>query len=395
MRALESVLVAKGYVDPAAVDAIVETYEHEVGPHLGAAVVARAWVDPEFASRLLADATSAVAELGISGRQGRAPDRRREHRGRAQPRGLHAVLVLPVDRPGPAAGLVQERALSVEGGERSARRVGQLRRDVGRRRDGARARLHCGGSLPRGAFAACWVVQRGGARCDGHSRRDDRRGRAVNGAHDMGGAHGFGPVVAEVDELFHGDWERRVLGLVVALGAAGRWNVNIDKSLARETRDPAEYLSLSYYEIWLAGLERLLVENGLLMAEELERGESLAAPSPVRVLAPDEVRGMLARGGPADRPAPRPPRFGVGDHVRTLNDHPRGHTRLPRYARGHEGVIERIHGCHVFADRHALGDEDPQWLYSVVFDAVELWGADADPRSQVSFDAFEPYLEPL
>jgi nitrile hydratase len=70
VRALESVLVAKGYVDPAAVDAIVETYEHEVGPHLGAQVVARAWVDAEFRERLLADATSAVAELGISGRQG-------------------------------------------------------------------------------------------------------------------------------------------------------------------------------------------------------------------------------------------------------------------------------------------------------------------------------------
>src|SRR4051812_43601390 len=70
VRALESVLVAKGYVDPAAVDAIVETYEQRVGPHLGAAVVARAWRDASFRARLLADATSAVAELGISGRQG-------------------------------------------------------------------------------------------------------------------------------------------------------------------------------------------------------------------------------------------------------------------------------------------------------------------------------------
>jgi nitrile hydratase len=104
---------------------------------------------------------------------------------------------------------------------------------------------------------------------------------------------------------------------------------------------------------------------------------------------------MLARGGPADRSAPRPPRFEPGARVRTKNIHPRTHTRLPRYARGHEGVIERVHGCHVFPDHNALGNEDPQWLYSVRFDAAELFGPDADPRSQVSFDAFEPYLEPV
>jgi nitrile hydratase subunit beta len=216
----------------------------------------------------------------------------------------------------------------------------------------------------------------------------------VNGAHDMGGVHGFGPVVAEADEpYFHADWERRVLGLVIAIGAAGRWN--IDKSrFARENRPPPEYLSLSYYEIWLAGLERLLLEAGLITPEELERGE--AAPGePIRVLAAEEVPGMLARGGPADRPPAREARFSTGDRVRTRNLHPRTHTRLPRYARGHIGEIERVHGCHVFPDRHAYGDEDPQWLYTVRFDATELWGPDADPRSTVSFDAFEPYLEPV
>jgi nitrile hydratase len=211
----------------------------------------------------------------------------------------------------------------------------------------------------------------------------------------MGGTHGFGPVVAEADEpYFHADWERRVLGLVIAMGAAGRWNIDKSRS-AREDRDPAEYLSLSYYEIWLAGLERLLVDSGLVSAEELARGEALQAPQRVRVLAAEEVPAMLARGGPADRPAPRPPRFETGARVRARNLHPRGHTRLPRYTRGRAGVIERVHGCHVFADHHALGDEDPQWLYSVRFDATELFGPDADPRSQVSFDAFEPYLEPV
>jgi nitrile hydratase beta subunit len=206
----------------------------------------------------------------------------------------------------------------------------------------------------------------------------------VNGAHDMGGVHGFGPVVAETGEpVFHADWERRVLGLVVALGACGKWNIDMSR-FARENRPPDEYLSLSYYELWLAGLERLLSDSGLLDQD-----------ASVRVLSAAEIPGVLAAGFPSERPAQRPPRFAVGDVVRTLNIHPQGHTRLPRYARGHVGEIERVHGCHVFPDHDAYGDEDPQWLYTVAFTGTELWGTDADPRSVVSFDAFEPYLEPV
>jgi nitrile hydratase subunit alpha len=70
VKALESLLVEKGLVDPAALDAIVEYYEHKVGPRNGARVVARAWTDPAYKARLLADATAAIAELGYSGRQG-------------------------------------------------------------------------------------------------------------------------------------------------------------------------------------------------------------------------------------------------------------------------------------------------------------------------------------
>ena len=202
----------------------------------------------------------------------------------------------------------------------------------------------------------------------------------MNGAHDMGGAHGFGPVVAEVDEpAFHADWERRVFALTIALGASGEWNIDASRS-AREDRPPAEYLDKSYFELWLAGLERLLAERGVL-----ER-------PPGRVLAAEDVAATLARGGPVERPARRDPRFAVGDRVRTRNTHPRGHTRLPRYARGRIGTVELIHGCHVYPDRNARFEgEDPQWLYTVRFSAHELWGTDA--AQSVSIDAFEPYLE--
>ena len=86
----------------------------------------------------------------------------------------------------------------------------------------------------------------------------------MNGAHDMGGAHGFGPVEPEPDEpAFHADWERRVFALTLAMGATGEWNIDMSR-FAREDRSPPDYLSKTYYELWLAGLERLLAERGVL-----------------------------------------------------------------------------------------------------------------------------------
>ena len=200
----------------------------------------------------------------------------------------------------------------------------------------------------------------------------------MNGAHDMGGVHGFGPVVAEPDEPpFHAEWEKRVLALVLAMGATGAWNIDMGR-FAREDRPPAEYLGMSYYEIWLAGLERC--------ASRASTGELQALPA-------SEVPARLARGGPAAREPVAPARFAAGDRVETVNIHPHTHTRLPRYARGKQGVIERVHGAHVFPDANAHGlGEDPQWLYTVSFTGPELLGPDADPTSTVSIDAFEPYL---
>jgi len=207
----------------------------------------------------------------------------------------------------------------------------------------------------------------------------------VNGVHDMGGMHGFGPVTPEPDEpVFHAEWEGRVLAMDQAMRATGEWGVDAAR-FAREREPPAKYMAESYYERWLGGLERLLLERGLVSEEELTAGRSL---TPGRAL-----RGNVAAG--SRREPSRPARFAVGDRVRARNIHPSGHTRLPRYVRGHVGTVTRLHGCHVFPDAsaHGLGD-DPQWLYVVGFDATELWGADAQSGSTVSVDAFEPYLEP-
>jgi nitrile hydratase len=107
----------------------------------------------------------------------------------------------------------------------------------------------------------------------------------------------------------------------------------------------------------------------------------------------DDIGGAFTRGS-FSRPAGTSPRFAPGDRVRTKNINPPSHTRLPRYARGHVGVVEAIRGCHVFPDSVTTGGgENPQWLYTVVFDGRELWDKNADPTLKVSIEAFEPYLE--
>jgi len=100
----------------------------------------------------------------------------------------------------------------------------------------------------------------------------------MNGAHDMGGVHGFGPVVPEAHEpTFHAEWERRVFALTLAAGKPGQWNIDMGR-FARENRPPADYLAKSYYELWLAGLEALLAERGLVSADEIEAGRPLGEP---------------------------------------------------------------------------------------------------------------------
>jgi nitrile hydratase len=93
----------------------------------------------------------------------------------------------------------------------------------------------------------------------------------MNSIHDMGGMDNFGPIEREADEpVFHEPWEGRVLAMTRACGAWGKWN--IDKSrFSREKMPPADYLAASYYEKWLFGLENLLVENGMITREELDR----------------------------------------------------------------------------------------------------------------------------
>jgi hypothetical protein len=114
------------------------------------------------------------------------------------------------------------------------------------------------------------------------------------------------------------------------------------------------------------------------------------------VLRAGQVAAVLARGAPTTRPPRGAARYRVGEWVRAGAEAPEHHTRLPGYARGKRGLVERVHGAHVFPDTNAQGlGEQPHWLYTVAFDATELWRSSAPAgRSVVSVDAWEPYLQP-
>jgi len=211
---------------------------------------------------------------------------------------------------------------------------------------------------------------------------------------DLGGQEGHGQVVPEAEgELFHADWEKRALALTLAMGATGSWNIDMSRA-ARETLP--DYAHLSYYEIWLHGLEKLLENAHLVDAEEVSRGQALRSGAAVaRVLHAGEVAAVLAKGSPTERPATSAARFSKGQRVRTRSGEIPHHTRLPGYVKGKVGVIEKVLGVQVFADAHAQGlGEQPEWLYTVVFDEDELWGDRDEPQGiKLSVDAWEPYLE--
>lgn len=215
----------------------------------------------------------------------------------------------------------------------------------------------------------------------------------------MGGRFGDGPVVPESEEVkFHADWHPRVLALTLAAGSLGKWNIDVSRH-ARESLAPMDYARFSYYEKWMAGLADMLVHKGIASRDELA-GRAAPTPSPLseKTLHADQVAGVLAKGGPADRPSDVAPIFAVGDVVVTRKIAQNtlvsgGHTRLPNYAAGATGRILRLHGTHVLPDSnaHARG-EAPEPLYAVVFPASALWAHPEHPSDEVVLDLWQSYL---
>jgi len=124
----------------------------------------------------------------------------------------------------------------------------------------------------------------------------------MDGAHDMGGVPWCGPVQPEPNEpMFHAEWERRAFAITLAMGNARGWNIDMSR-FAREDRRPRSYLAKSYYQIWLAGLERLTVERGLIAPDEIEAGKPLH-PTQAGGENPHarRCRRHAASGGPTER----------------------------------------------------------------------------------------------
>ncbi|HQU70343.1 MAG TPA: nitrile hydratase subunit beta [Albidovulum sp.] len=219
--------------------------------------------------------------------------------------------------------------------------------------------------------------------------------------HDMGGRFGDGPVVPEPQGMvpFAKPWHREALALTLAAGALGQWSIDRSRHV-RECLSPEDYTRFSYYEIWLAALAGLLVEKGLVSREELAAGKAEpGAPHP-RIFRPAAVGPSLARGTPYTRISNVAPAFAPGDRVRTRLPARNtlvagGHTRLPAYAAGHVGTVILSHGAHVFPDANAHGlGESPEPLYTVAFDAGDLWGEAERAGDEVTLDLWQSYLEP-
>ncbi len=219
---------------------------------------------------------------------------------------------------------------------------------------------------------------------------------AVGGVHDMGGVLGYGPVEPEENEpVFHDEWEGRVFGLVVSIqGGFRRSNL--------ESLDPEVYLS-GYYRRLMAALERGLMERGVLTPEEVEAKAAHFRDNPearpTRVVDPEltgRVRAGMYRQRQLRREPGRPPAFAVGDRVRTRRIEHGGHTRLPGYAQGKRGTVAAVYAAYDLPDEapgREREDEPAQQLYSVRFEAAELWGESAEPDSALYIDVWEGYLE--
>lgn len=224
----------------------------------------------------------------------------------------------------------------------------------------------------------------------------------MDGPHDLGGRHGFGPINPEQDEpVFHSEWERSVLTMFPAMAGAGAFN--IDKfRFGMEQIPTVEYLSSTYYEHWMHAMILWGAEAGIFDPEDLERRTQHyldhpdeAAPKAAKADLTEALRQLIPTGMDCRRETDAEPKFAVGDRVRVLDHVSTTHTRRAGYVRGRVGEVVAAHGTYVYPDSNAIGlGEDPHHLYTVRFTAQELWGHESGSKNAVNnIDLWEPYLE--
>ncbi|MDX3854856.1 nitrile hydratase subunit beta [Streptomyces sp. AK02-01A] len=218
----------------------------------------------------------------------------------------------------------------------------------------------------------------------------------MDGIADMGGTEGWGPThPPRGDEpVFAEPWQGRAFALAqLSIRVAGQ---NVDAfRYAQERLSRTGYLADGYFGRWLNASELMLTQSGILASGAIEararnlRGERVDEPPIPEPAKPDyapTAEGSL-------RTVDAAPAFAPGERVRARDMSPPGHTRLPRYVRGHTGVVALIQPAALLPDTHALFQgENPQHVYSVRFDSHELWGAEAE-LFELTVELYESYLE--
>ncbi len=216
----------------------------------------------------------------------------------------------------------------------------------------------------------------------------------MDGIHDLGGRQGYGTIdVHETEEPFHEPWEARVRGIVDAISRPADWSIDWFRH-CRELIDPVDYLTRPYFDQWLQTYAAMMVNSGVATVEELANGHAKTSPPdlspPMTAADVDKAKRVERR---FDREIDEPPVFTVGDTVRVKNHGVPGHTRLPAYARGRRGLIEGCHGAHIFPDANAHGEKRAEPLYTVGFEAEELWPEAERRRERVFLNLWQSYLE--
>jgi nitrile hydratase subunit beta len=225
------------------------------------------------------------------------------------------------------------------------------------------------------------------------------------GAHDVGGMEGLGSVPIEVDEpRWHAGWEGRALGATLSAVVSGMLVPPTQRAVI-EALHPVAYLSMSYYELWLYGLEGRAVATGALTHEEIEARLADTLANPEAPMPQDRnpailegVRGLISQGVPTGpERLEQPPRFAAGDVVRTkrieLQASGRTHTRIPGYAQDRQGVVEELRRPMLLEDvLVASGEVQFEHVYAVRLRARDIW-PDAGQRDTIVIDLWESYLE--
>lgn len=209
--------------------------------------------------------------------------------------------------------------------------------------------------------------------------------------HDLGGREGFGPLPLDgQDQPFHHDWEGRMWGIARTCRVR---SITIDWFRhGLERMVPADYLTQSYFEKWCATYFALLIDAGVFTEADVAAGTLATPGTPAAPMDLAEVLAINRASHASFAVEPTaPPRFALGDRVKTRRHIAAAHTRLPAYARDRVGEVIAHHGAHVFPDEGAHGRRVADHLYTIAFAATELWGETANPKDSVTLDLWERY----